>query len=302
MLRYTVLIANRDSGVVRRFTISLRSAVAAGSLVVGLPVLIGMGAALKAKADVAQLYASHEALEIENASYKANAEDIAAQIQGLQASLDDLGGKAALDPSLSSAMDKLPSIVKSRAMGSAAQKQVAAMGPGFSSPEDTFGMVRDLLSGLESGLQVMRGDVDRRNRLAAATPSIWPTKGWLTSAIGKRSDPFTDEQKSHEGLDISADKGTPVYATADATVKTASYQGAYGNLVELDHGFGLETRYGHLSQFSVKPGASVKRGDLIGRVGATGRATGPHLHYEVRVNGRLLNPLQLLLAPKKSAD
>jgi murein DD-endopeptidase MepM/ murein hydrolase activator NlpD len=301
MPRYTVLIANRDSGVVRRFTISLRAAVAAGSLAVGLPVLIGMGAAMQARADVAQLYASYEALEIANASYKANAEDIAAQIQGLQASLDDLGGKAALDPSLSSAMDKLPSIVKSRAMGEP-QKQAAAIGPGFSSPEDTFGMVRDLLQGLESGLQVMRGDVDRRNRLAAATPSIWPTKGWLSSAMGKRNDPFTDEEKSHKGLDISADKGTPVYATADATVRTASYQGAYGNLVELDHGFGLETRYGHLSQFSVKPGTRVKRGELIGKVGSTGRATGPHLHYEVRVNGRLLNPLQLLLAPKQAAD
>jgi murein DD-endopeptidase MepM/ murein hydrolase activator NlpD len=301
MARYTVLIANRDSGVVRRFTITRRAAVAAASLVVGLPVLVGMGAATQARAEVAQLYASHEALEIENASYKANAEDIAEQIQGLQASLDDLGGKAALDPSLSSAMDKLPAIVRSRAMGETL-KHAAAIGPGFSSPEDTFGMVRDLLQGLESGLQVMRGDVDRRNRLAAATPSIWPTKGWLSSAMGKRSDPFTDEQKSHQGLDISADKGTPVYATGDATVRTAGYQGAYGNLVELDHGFGLETRYGHLSQFSVKPGARVKRGDLLGKVGATGRATGPHLHYEVRVNGRLLNPLQLLLAPKKAAD
>jgi murein DD-endopeptidase MepM/ murein hydrolase activator NlpD len=301
MLRYTVLIANRDSGVVRRFTISLRTAVAVGSLAIGLPVLIGTGAAMKAKADIAQLYASHEALAIENASYKANAEEIAAQIQGLQASLDDLGGKAALDPTLSSAMDKLPAIVKSRALGGA-PKQATTIGPGFSSPEDTFGMVRDLLSGLESGLQVMRGDVDRRNRLAAATPSIWPTKGWLSSAMGKRSDPFTEETKSHQGLDISADKGTPVYATADAVVKMAGYQGAYGNLVELDHGFGLETRYGHLSQFSVRPGQPVKRGDLIGKVGATGRATGPHLHYEVRVNGRLLNPLQLLLAPRKSAD
>jgi murein DD-endopeptidase MepM/ murein hydrolase activator NlpD len=302
MLRYTVLIANRDSGVVRRFTISLRAAVAVGSLVVGLPVLVGMGGALKAKSELAQLYASHEALAIENASYKANAEEIAAQIQGLQASLDDLGGKAALDPSLSSAMDKLPSIVKSRALGAEMPRHVAAIGPGFSSPEDTFGMVRDLLSGLESGLQSMRGDVDRRNRLAAATPSIWPTRGWLSSAMGTRVDPFTEEPKSHEGLDISADKGTPVYATADATVRQAGFSGAYGNLVVLDHGFGLETRYGHLSQFAVHAGDTVKRGDLVGNVGATGRATGPHLHYEVRVNGRLLNPLQLLLAPKRAAD
>jgi murein DD-endopeptidase MepM/ murein hydrolase activator NlpD len=142
--------------------------------------------------------------------------------------------------------------------------------------------------------------VDKRNQLAAATPSMWPTHGWLSSSAGNRTDPFTGEKDFHPGLDISADKGDPVYATADGTVVNASAAGNYGNLVILDHGFGLETRYGHLSAFKVKQGQPVKRGDLIGLVGATGRATGPHLHYEVRANGRILNPLQLLLSPRRS--
>jgi murein DD-endopeptidase MepM/ murein hydrolase activator NlpD len=119
--------------------------------------------------------------------------------------------------------------------------------------------------------------------------------------MGNRADPFTGEKDFHPGLDISADKGDPVYATADGKVVNAAMAGNYGNLVIIDHGYGLETRYGHLSAFKVKQGQTVKRGDLLGLVGATGRATSSHLHYEVRANGRILNPLQLLLAPRRSS-
>ncbi len=134
-------------------------------------------------------------------------------------------------------------------------------------------------------------------RCASATPSIWPTHGWLTGTFGGRSDPFSGESAFHQGLDISTDKGQPVLATADGTVESASYTGDYGNLVVIAHAFGLATRYGHLSAFGVKPGQSVKRGDVIGYVGSTGRATGFHLHYEILANGKLINPLQLLTQP-----
>src|SRR6185436_10207843 len=96
----------------------------------------------------------------------------------------------------------------------------------------------------------------------------------------------------------AGERGQPVYATAAGTVTSVGYQGAYGNLITLNHGFGLETRYGHLLDYSVKSGSQVKRGDIIGHVGATGRATGYHLHYEVLANGKLLNPLQLLTQQK----
>jgi len=212
-----------------------------------------------------------------------------------------VGAKAALDPSLQNSMDKLPAIVKSRAMGGpTAATALAMMTPSMSTPENTFGLLKDLLTGLEDRLQSVRTDVDKRNQLAAATPSIWPTHGWLSSTAGNRIDPFTGEKDFHPGLDISADKGDAVYATADGKVVNASASGNYGNLVVIDHGYGLETRYGHLSAFKVKQGQSVKRGDLIGLVGATGRATGAHLHYEVRANGRILNPLQLLLQPRRA--
>ena len=297
--RYTIVIADRRSGVVRRLTIRLGPTLLALSLAWTLPILIGFGAALKSKAEVAHLFAAQSSLEVENASYRVATEALAGQIQTLQTTITDLGAQSALDPQLQSAMDKLPAVVKSRAMGGPeAGATLAALTPGLSSPEDTFGLLRDLLEGIESRLRLVRTDVDRRNALAAATPSIWPAHGWLSSRMGARNDPFTGGPDYHHGLDISADRGAPVYATADGTVQHSAYTGAYGNLIVLDHGYGLETRYGHLSAFRAKAGDRIKRGDVIGLVGSTGRSTSSHLHYEVRVNGRLLNPLQLLLRPR----
>jgi murein DD-endopeptidase MepM/ murein hydrolase activator NlpD len=271
------------------------------TFVLALPVLIGTGAALKAKNDVAALYASAAAMEIENANYRVATEALSGQIQGLQSAINELGANAALDPRLASAMDRLPAVVKNRAMGGGGGTTPSALSSltALQSPENTFGLLREILQGIESRLTDARSDVDRRNLLAAATPSIWPAHGWLSSSVGRRTDPITGGDDFHHGLDISADAGSPIYATADGTVTMARREGAYGNLVTIDHGYGLETRYGHMSKFEVKTGAKVKRGDVVGRVGSTGRATGPHLHYEVRVNGRLLNPLQLLLQQRR---
>ena len=300
--RYTLVLADRTTGVVRRLTISLKPILIAAVTIVTLPILIGTGAALKAKYDVSNIYATNTILEFENANYRTATEELAGQIMALQTAMSDLGAKAALDPSLQNSMDKLPAVVKSRAMGGpTAGTTLGLVTPGLTSPENTFGLLKDLLSGLEDRLQTVRSDVNKRNQLAAATPSIWPTHGWLSSSMGNRADPFTGEKDFHPGLDISADKGDPVYATADGKVVNASAAGNYGNLVILEHGYGIETRYGHLSAFKVKVGEAVKRGDLLGLVGSTGRATSSHLHYEVRANGRILNPLQLLLNPRRPA-
>lgn len=113
----------------------------------------------------------------------------------------------------------------------------------------------------------------------------------MASGYGARRDPIYGTMKFHEGMDFSAPVGTPVYATADGNVTTASWQSAYGNLVEINHGYNYTTRYAHLSKLIARPGQAVKRGDLIGLVGNTGKSTGPHLHYEVRFRGAPQNPV-----------
>ncbi len=129
----------------------------------------------------------------------------------------------------------------------------------------------------------------------SSTPSIWPTKGWVTSKFGYRKSPFTGMKERHEGWDIAARSGTPVRATANGVVKLAGKDYGYGNLVEIDHGYNIVTRYGHNSKHAVKVGDRVKRGQVVAYVGSTGRSTGPHLHYEVLVNGIPVNPKNYIL-------
>lgn len=131
---------------------------------------------------------------------------------------------------------------------------------------------------------------------AIAVPSDKPVKSAeFTSGYGVRSDPFSGGAARHQGIDLAGPVGTAIYATADGVVSEAGYNsGGYGNLVKLDHGKGIETRYGHLSSIMVKPGQRVTRGMQIGRMGSTGRSTGSHLHYEVRIDGRAVNPIPFM--------
>jgi murein DD-endopeptidase MepM/ murein hydrolase activator NlpD len=132
------------------------------------------------------------------------------------------------------------------------------------------------------------------------TPSIWPVDGKLESGFGGRRNPFGGSSfEFHEGQDIVVPSGTPVVAGAKGTVTFVGWQHGYGRLVVIDHGGGLTTRYGHLSEFDVEQDQQVARGEFIGRVGSTGRSTGPHLHYEVRINDNPVNPLQYLLTSAK---
>jgi murein DD-endopeptidase MepM/ murein hydrolase activator NlpD len=129
-------------------------------------------------------------------------------------------------------------------------------------------------------------------RPSIAVPSGMPLDdARLTSQFGMRTHPVLGGRRQHHGIDLSAPSGTPVYATADGIVSMAQYYGAYGNYVQIEHGGEMQTRYAHLSQVVVPNGARVKKGQLIGRVGSTGRSTGPHLHYEVRMAGAPVNPL-----------
>ncbi|MGI8744878.1 MAG: M23 family metallopeptidase [Bryobacteraceae bacterium] len=131
-------------------------------------------------------------------------------------------------------------------------------------------------------------------------PSMWPVDGRLMSPFGGRSDPFSGEGAIHTGVDLTATSGTPVRVTADGIVAFAEWSGRYGKLVVVDHGNGMQTYYAHLSQFEVIPGQEIRRGDLVGKSGGTGHATGPHLHYEVRIGGTPVNPYPYLTQSRVS--
>lgn len=139
-------------------------------------------------------------------------------------------------------------------------------------------------------------------------PSLWPVAGRISSPFGGRSDPFSSEGAIHSGVDLEAHSGTPVRATADGIVSFAEWSGQYGKLVIVDHGNGMQTYYAHLSQFEVITGQEIRRGDVVGKSGGTGRATGPHLHYEVRMRGTPVNPYPylsqsaVLLSPRAAHD
>ncbi|MDE7427005.1 MAG: M23 family metallopeptidase [Muribaculaceae bacterium] len=132
---------------------------------------------------------------------------------------------------------------------------------------------------------------DRTDRIPSIQPVSQNKMRAMASGYGYRRDPVYGTTKFHEGMDFSAPIGTPVYATGNGKVTDAGWRSAYGNLIDIDHGYNYTTRYAHLSEILVSPGQTVKRGDLIGRVGNTGKSTGPHLHYEVRLNGEPQNPV-----------
>jgi len=148
---------------------------------------------------------------------------------------------------------------------------------------------------VERDLSVLEQKFVAQAQLLSSTPSIAPVRGILTDGFGGRSDPFTGEPGTHNAIDISSAIGQAVRAPADGIVVKSEWANGYGNVIYISHGYGYSTRYGHLSAFAVRPSQHVKRGDVIGYVGSTGRSTGPHLHYEVRLNNNPVNPLEYIL-------
>lgn len=189
------------------------------------------------------------------------------------------------------------------------------VGMGGPSPSDIRERLR-IDNDEEALIQQMRSDIERlqseaisretsfselekvletKRNILAHTPSIWPTKGWITSGFGYRTNPFTGLTQMHEGIDISNRIGTPVFSPANGIVSEVRDERVLGKTLLISHGFGMTTRYGHLNKVFVKPGQRVKRGEKIAEVGVSGKTTGPHLHYEVRLNGIPVNPLKYIL-------
>lgn len=153
----------------------------------------------------------------------------------------------------------------------------------------------DAAASQEQELKELSQVAEQRSTQWSSTPSIWPVKGWITSGFGPRVSPFTEKPAWHDGLDIGASPNAPVQAPAQGRIYSVGFDPKMGNHVKIDHGYGVETVYGHLAKSLVKEGQRVKRGDVIALVGSTGLSTGPHLHYMVKKNGQALDPTKFIL-------
>ena len=183
----------------------------------------------------------------------------------------------------------------------AARDGAGAMGGPFipaQMPKDAMNFERQL-----HRIEITRAQITRLTRTLGAVPVRRPIDGELDlqSGFGVRVDPFLGTPALHTGLDLHGETGDPVRATADGTVTAAGWSGGYGRVVDVDHGNGLSTRYGHLSSIAVRVGQSIKTGQIIGKVGSTGRSTGPHLHYETRLKGEAIDPQKFLRAGQRLA-
>jgi len=185
---------------------------------------------------------------------------------------------------------------------SAARAEPTVRGSGLGLDEAALARIRGKAERLAAGIDLRGGAFEEllkglhgvRERLAA-TPSIWPSNGWVTSAFGWRTSPFTGRRTFHSGLDIAADAGTEIVASARGRVVFAGPKGPLGQTVILEHGHGFRTLYGHASALHVRPGETVERGQRVASVGSTGRSTGPHVHYNVSLKGRSVNPISYIV-------
>lgn len=209
-------------------------------------------------------------------------EQIAQENQLQAESLSSLAGEVSslyglkADPALQRDDLASASILQLNALKTTAMSGAAAIGIGIGMGEE------------------MRESTTRDWLRLAAAPTLWPVEGRISGSFGERIDPFNGEGAFHRGVDISTAFGTPVIAPADGVVSTADFMNGYGKTVRVDHGHGITTLYGHLSGFAVTPGQTIHRGDTLGFVGLSGRSTGPHLHYEVRIGNTPVNPHKFL--------
>lgn len=278
----------------RRFDVGGHWILLLAAAFLAAPFALGVYVGLAAQATIDNLRAQNQQLALEGSAHREAAARVNGQLPTLLEKVEELAERIGMDQAARALVDSLPDDAMQTVPGRLDSDELDDVSAVFDS-------LRDLLESLEDTLQVVTLGVAHSEALAEATPAIWPADGWISAGYGYRDDPFTGKRDFHPAVDISTRKGQPVYATATGRVTRASRNGAYGNLVEIDHGFGLTTRYGHLSEFVVATGDTVVRGDVIGSVGATGRATGHHVHYEVRANGRALNPRKLLGGPPSVA-
>ena len=291
---FTLIVVPHAKARFRKIQIPVRLAkwTAGGLAAAGLVIAAMLGHYFWIRVQVSELRrlrVENKVLTEQAKDYELNVGKLQAKVVLLQKAVEKLGVMAGLE--------QAPAGGKLGGVGGAVGSESTApsLDPGFSL-RSMDRDVRDLTQRSEK-LESFYRD---QKVLLASTPSIWPVRGYLSSRFGNRTDPFTGQPDFHAGIDISTPIGTKVAAPADGVVVSCSEKGAYGNSIIVDHGYGMVTRYGHLAGYAVRPGRRIKRGEVIGYVGNTGRSQAPHLHYEVWVREQAQNPIHFILDEYRS--
>jgi murein DD-endopeptidase MepM/ murein hydrolase activator NlpD len=283
---YTFFIASSASGTMRRVRVPhyVLHVIAALAVVGGITVLAGMGSYSR----MLWKAASYNSLRLEQESLKQQYTRLQTQVSDTSErlnSLQSLAGEVAMAYGITRFSQTPFGLDGPNSVGDEAQYQASLNE--FNYLEKNV----NLASMSSAGMRLL--PVADLSALGVS-PTLWPVVGRITGVFGERMDPFSGEGAFHSGLDIASRYGDPIRATADGIAETVEQRAGYGRLVIIDHGFGVTTWYGHLSGFNVQPGMRVKAGDVIGYEGDSGRSTGPHLHYEVRIYNTPVNPWRYL--------
>lgn len=295
---YTVILVPHTGERFRKWRLSSRGvkalAVLAGAALIATGVLVVHYMSFyQDLTDLRELRLGNAELKRQNIDYEVSVEHLNEQVASLQNFVMKLSVMAGLDetPQLADA-----------GVGGSLDLDFGVPASAYAQVKGELDRMRGDLSHLEERSRVLERFYEQNTLMLASTPSIWPVRGYYSSNYGYRKDPFTGMRAMHYGIDISTPTGRPVAATADGIVLYAARRGTYGNIVVIDHKFGMMTRYAHLSKFNVRAGARVKRGDVVGYVGSTGRSRAPHLHYEVWVDDTTVHPLDYILEYYRSFD
>ena len=298
---YTVILVPHTGEQFRKWRLSPRVVKAfaflAGVALIATGVLVAHYVTFyQGLTDLRELRLANTELKRQNIDYEVSVEHLNEQVASLQDFVMKLSVMAGLDET-----PQLTGVGVGAGVGFL-DLDLSTQSSAYGQVKDELDRMRGDLSHLEERGRVLERFYQQNTLMLASTPSIWPVRGYFSSTYGQRNDPFTRERAMHYGIDISTPTGRPVVATADGIILYAARRGTYGNIVVIDHKFGMMTRYAHLSKLNVRAGARVKRGDVVGYVGNTGRSRAPHLHYEVWVDDTTVHPLDYILEYYRSFD
>jgi murein DD-endopeptidase MepM/ murein hydrolase activator NlpD len=296
---YTLLIVPHAKARFRKFHVSVKWLKWAGGIAgTGLLVLAFVLAHyVRLRIDsteLRRLRTENSELKISNQKYEVSTGRLLTQVQQLEQTAMKLRVMAGINTGA------LPGTGTLAGVGGVTSGEASAPLPELPTDTKSLQHMDAKVSSLTDAFAQVEAFYSDQKVLLASTPSVWPVRGYLSASFGNRIDPFTGQKDFHSGIDISTPLGTKVTAPADGIVISVGPKGGYGNAIIVDHGYEIVTRYAHLDAFNVRPGQRVRRGDVLGFVGNTGRSTAPHLHYEVWVRDQAQNSIHFILDEYRS--